>query len=298
MTRRLPGRHLLPALSFLVIPACAPATALVCSAGADRALPSELVETSGAAWSSRDPGVFWTHNDGREGVIYAVDTTGALLAQVELEGTRVRDVEDMAGGACGDAHCLYLADTGDNTERRGTVFLLRLEEPSLEATSATPERFPIRFSGGPRDVEALVVLPGERLFLVTKGRSEPITVYRYPGPLQSDSVALMEPVSALDDEPPSFASRISGGSAIPGRDDLMLIRSYERLILLRFGADGVEPYPDGELNLLPLLEVQGEAVAVHADGRVLLTSEAGPFTPTPGMNLLRCTFPPEQSPGS
>ncbi|UCC26431.1 MAG: hypothetical protein JSU98_04865 [Gemmatimonadales bacterium] len=276
---------------------CARATALVCTAAPGLPLPEEIVETSGAAWSGREAGLFWTHNDGREGVLYAVDTTGALRARVELEGARIRDAEDLAAAPCGDSHCLYLADTGDNQERRSTVQILRLEEPTLEARAATVDRFPVSFPGGPRDVEALVVLSGERIYLVSKGRREPITVYRYPGPLQPDSLVVLEPVRALDDDPPAFASRISGASAVPGRDDLLLIRSYERLRLVEMGEDGPTPYPDGELNLIPLLEAQGEAVAVRADGRVILTSEAGPLTPMPGMRLLQCTFPPERTSG-
>ena len=73
---------------------------------------------------------------------------------------------------------------------------------------------------------------------------------------------------------------------------MILIRSYDRLILVDLDPTGASRHPNGQLNLRPLGEAQGEAVAVRGDGMVVLTSEAGPVSPTPGMHLLRCTFPP------
>jgi hypothetical protein len=220
-----------------------------------------------------------------------VDTTGTVVARVETRGERLRDVEDLATGPCGDEWCLYMADTGDNQERREVVAIHRLREPELVDGVVQRERFRVRFPDGPRDVESLLVLPGERILLVSKGRSEPVTVYRYPGTLTSDSVVVLERVAPLADRPPSFTSRVSGASAIPGRADLVLIRSYTRLILVDVGNGSAALHPDGELNLRPLEEIQGEAVAVRDDGRVVLTSEAGPLQPVPGMHLLQCTFP-------
>ena len=54
--------------------------------------------------------------------------------------------------------------------------------------------------------------------------------------------------------------------------------------------------PGSRLNLMPLGEPQGEAVAVAADGRVVLTSEEGPFSRGAEMRILRCTFHPPESP--
>lgn len=283
---------LLLALPFLAGCAVPAPSVMSCTAGPGHPLPRVMDETSGAAWSSRDPSLFWTHNDGRSGTLYAVDTTGALVATVETTGERLWDVEDLAGGPCGDGYCLYLADTGDNQEERERVAVHRVREPEPGEERVPRSRFEMRFPQGARDVEALVVLPGERLYLVTKGRSDPVTVYRYPGALDSTAVVELEEVGRLGDSPPGFSARVSGGSAIPGADDLLVIRSYERLILLRVTEAGVEAVPDGELNLVPLQEPQGEAVAVRPDGRVVLTTEAGPLSPDPGMHLLRCSWPP------
>lgn len=41
---------------------------------------------------------------------------------------------------------------------------------------------------GPRDIEAMYVLPTDQIFFVTKGRNHPVTIYRYPSPLRSEGV--------------------------------------------------------------------------------------------------------------
>ena len=123
-------------------------------------LPDALDESSGAAVSMVQPGVVWTHNDDGS-TLYAVDSTGALLGSARVR-PRLRDWEDVAVARCG-AHgtCLYLADTGDNAERRpgGHIRLLRAAEPRLPLSDGlAPEVFPLRLPDGPRDVEALFVL--------------------------------------------------------------------------------------------------------------------------------------------
>ncbi|HSG49343.1 MAG TPA: hypothetical protein VLA43_16095, partial [Longimicrobiales bacterium] len=237
-------------------------------------------------------GRFWTLNDGSEGVLYAVDTTGALVARVETRGGRLRDVEDLAGAPCPAGYCLYLADTGDNAERRESVAVYRVAEPAPGAEAVDRTGFPMRFPDGPRDVEALFVLPGERLHLVTKGRNHPPTLYRYPGPLVADSVVTLERLNALGTRSASFTGRITGASWIPGTEDLVMVRSYESLQVYRITDAGMERIRGSELTLRQLQEAQGEAVAAHADGRVLLTSEAGPVASRGTFRILRCQVDP------
>ncbi|MDT8340108.1 MAG: hypothetical protein RQ751_01230 [Longimicrobiales bacterium] len=291
-----PRRRVLLAGTVPVLPVLIPvlagcatgAATLSCLAGETRALPGALDESSGAAWSGRDGGVFWTVNDGGQGDLFAVDTTGALLARIETEGSRLRDVEDLAGAPCPPGYCLYLADTGDNDERRDQVALHRLAEPDLDDDQVERTAFPMRFPDGPRDVEALIVLPGERVFLVTKGRAHPPTVYRYPGPLTADSVRTLEALSVIGRGPSTFMGRITGASHVPGTADQVLIRSYESLTLYRLSDAGLESLPGSRLSLTSLEEAQGEAVAADGSGRVLLTSEAGPLAARGTFRILRC----------
>ena len=165
-------------------------------------LPDVLDETSGLAVGIRDPGRIWTHNDsGHEPRLFALDSAGVLHATVEVN-QRNRDWEDMDRARCGQGSCLYLADTGDNQERRSRVFLYRLPEPDGRADgAASADQFSMQFPDGSRDVEAMYVLPDEKIFFVTKGRNHPITIFRYPPPLRPDTIVTLEPVQVLSSGP-------------------------------------------------------------------------------------------------
>jgi hypothetical protein len=174
------------------------------------------------AVSLRYPGVFWTHNDAGS-VVFALDGEGELLARYPLD-RRMYDWEDIAVSMCGEGDsCLYMADLGDNYEERETqnvpVRLLRASEPDPRAKAngetLVTESFPIRLPDGERDIEALLVFPGERVYAVTKGRNHPVTVYRYPPPLRADTVALEE-VQRLTQRARILPRQVTGGAVSAG----------------------------------------------------------------------------------
>lgn len=288
-----------PVLALVGI-ACAPiATAGPgCSeTGPAVVLPDVLSETSGAAVSRADPGVIWTQVDERA-ELYAVDARGTLLATFPIrrrepvEGREWpdRDWEDMELAPCGEGHsCLYFADTGDNQERRpdGSARIVRVTEPDPEDPGPLEaDVFPVRLPDGARDVEALFVLPGERVHLVTKGRRHAVTVYRYPGPLRADTVTLEE-VQRLSNGPRSLLDQVTGASASED-GSVVAVRTYQALELFEVRADTLARRPSGVVNLRSLQEIQGEAVALGPDGLVALTSEGGPLGGPASMRLLRC----------
>jgi hypothetical protein len=255
--------------------------------GATVLLPAELQETSGVAVSRRDPDVFWTHNDdGAE--VFTIDRGGRVLARHPLS-VEPNDLEDVAVGECAaGVSCLYLADTGDNAERREVVRVLRVREPDepREVGTLRADVFPVRFPDGPRDTEAIFVLPGERVHLVTKGRSHAITVYRYPVPLRPDTVTLEE-VQKLTGGPQSLLDQVTGASASPtGRT--VAIRTYQALRFYGLDGDSLVPVRNGTVNLRLLQEIQGEGVSLSDDGRVLLTAEGGPLGGPAALSELRC----------
>lgn len=278
----LPAVLLACAPLALAAPDCAPVHANV-------RLPDRLVETSGVAFGQPGSGVYWTHNDGPS-ELFAVDSTGALLGSRDV-GLRLRDWEDMAAAPCErHGNCLYLADTGDNAEQRqaGAAKIVRMVEPTpWDAESRTPaEVFPVRFPDGPRDVEAIFVLPGERIHLVTKGRSHPVTVYAYPPPLRSELVTLVE-IQRLTGGPQPLANQVTGAAATRDGSSIA-IRTYQSMAFYRMAGDTLQAVEGGFVNLRSLRESQGEGIALGPDGRVLLTSEGGPFGTPPAMNLLVC----------
>ncbi len=253
-------------------------------------LPAALVETSGAAVSRHDPGLVWTHGDGGSS-LYAVDLAGAVSGHVELPFS-LRDWEDMEVAACPEGSCLYFADTGDNQERRpaGSIRILRGVEPDPRSAGEEldVDVFPLRLPDGPRDVEALFVLPPDRLYLVTKGRRHPLTVYRYPPPLRPDTVTLEE-VQRLSGGPMSLLNQVTGAStSVDGT--VVALRTYQTLEFFGVDGDTLTRRANGVVNLRTLEEIQGEGVALGPDGLVVLTSEGGPLGGPASMRTLRCRF--------
>lgn len=253
------------------------------------ALPASVPESSGAAIGRRDPEVIWTHNDsGGEPTIYAVSRSGQALGQVRLTDAQNYDWEDIAIGQCVAGSCLYLADVGDNPEDRSEIVVYRVDEPAPADTQTAPaEIFRMRYPDRPRDAEAVFVLPGERLYIVSKGRSDAVALFRYPGSLRSDEVVTLERVQEITDSRPSLPDQVTGASASPD-GTMVAIRTYAALHLYGVNGDVLSQSPVLSQSLRTLGEPQGEAVALGRDGDIVLTSEAGQGS-GPSMALIRCT---------
>ena len=270
--------------------------------GSAVALPGSLSETSGVAASILNPALVWTHNDGGRGsFLYALDREGQLRVRVELN-QRNRDWEDIARARCDLGACLYVANTGDNSERRDIISFYRLAEPegvgesNLNADgnvdadrSVEAERYRMVLPDGPRDIEAMYVLPTEQIFFVTKGRNHPVSVYRYPSPLRSEDIVTLVEVQRLTSAPAALPRRVTGASAtLDG--DIVAIRTYESLEFFDV-TEGEQLLKSslGRVNLRTLRESQGEGVAFGADGAVILTSEAV-FGSSPSVTFLSCNL--------
>jgi len=291
------------ALALLAALSCTPGDAGVpgaepaaagCRPAGSRPLPSQVRETSGLALSRRHPGLLWTHNDsGGDPVLFAVDTTGALRARVRVTGAENADWEDVAVGPCPAGECLYVADIGDNEAGRREVVVYRLPEPGPgDAESAPAERLRLRYPGGPRDAEALFLLPPGDLFVVDKGQRGEVSLYRAPAAaLRPGAAATLERVAALGAGEAERLNAVTGASATPD-GKWVAVRSYTALHLfrgddLRAGATA----PVERVDLAPLEEPQGEAVALRADGAVFLSSEAQGKREPGTLSRLACTLP-------
>jgi len=260
-------------------------------------LPGDVKEPSGIAVSLNHPGVLWTHNDAGS-VLFATDAEGSVLARFRVR-PRLQDWEDLALAPCPGARgsCLYLADLGDNYEERTSLKILRLAEPDpatadtlgaghTSAEALRAEVFPVRLPDGPRDIEALLVLPGERILAVSKGRNAAVTVYRYPGTLRPDTVTLEE-VQRLTPGPRILPRQVTGGAVSPDRG-LAALRTYESLRFYEVQSDTLVPLDAGVVNLRPLGEPQGEGIGLGLGGEAFLSSESGPMGGLGSILGLRC----------
>lgn len=269
------------AATLLLLAACgtgsdSPAQEAVCTIAQPLApLPLELSESSGAAAGPQGSEIVWTHNDsGGETTLFAVRTTGQLVASFPVTGAGNRDWEDVTAGPCAGGHCVFIADVGDNEAKREDVSIYRIPEPEPTApATVAAERFRARYPRGARDTESIFVLPSGELYLLTKGRTSPLELYRYPGTLRAGETAQLELVAAFGRDRLALPEQVTGADASPD-GQWIAIRTYQTLRIhpadafLRGDAAGARV-----VDLSALGEPQGEAVTWLDSSRLALTSE-------------------------
>lgn len=236
----------------------------------------DLPEASGVAVSRRSPGRLWAHNDSGDAVLVALDTRGAVTGRVRVSGLKVDDWEAVAVGACPGGSCIYIGDIGDNDARRKRITIHRIPEPSTEDSVAVKDTFHATYPDGAHDAEALLVAPDGGLFIVTKGETDAIGLYRFPRELQPGGTHQLERVGKPR-EPGKAAEteRITDGAVSP--DGTWVVLRTKRGFALHRAADlfGGNWTDAGRVDLKAVGEPQGEGIAIAADGTVYLTGEGG-----------------------
>jgi hypothetical protein len=128
-----------------------------------------ITESSGLAVSVKHEDLAYTINDsGNAPIVFAVKiSTGAVVGTTTITGRTPLDTEAIAIDGDGE---LWVADTGDNRERRTDVALYALPEPGPGRHSVAASRYPLTYPSGPADVETLMINPrtGDK-YVVTKG---------------------------------------------------------------------------------------------------------------------------------
>lgn len=250
-----------------------------------RTTAKALGEASGAVASVANPGTYWTIGDsGNPPELLATDSTGALRGRVTLLGATNVDWESVGLGPCGDERCVYIADTGDNGERRSSVTIYRIPEPVLPGPAAglrvQAERLTVRYPDHPHDVEASGVLPGGELLLVTKGRSGSVVAFNIPSRSWGrGSTAEAVLLDTLPIAPHIGTGRLVTGLAIDSTYRRIAIRTYRDIYLFdRDTTTGqLTPHRWTHCNILGV-EPQGEGIAWDGQGwDFLLVSERGFF---------------------
>ena len=249
-----------------------------------------LRESSGVAVSRAHPGVLWTHNDSGDGpYLYATDLHGRDRGFLLVPGADATDWEDMALGPCPTrtGSCVYLADTGDNLESRPSVTVYAVPEPDPPTgpgdtlrTTGAPAVLQLRYPDGAHDVEAIYVLPqGGALYLVSKGRSGSIGVYRvaraeWAAP--AAGIVKAARLQILDIRPDPGDGRWITGAAIRPDGGLVAIRTYVEIYFFHPGVGGrLTPARERPCEISGLDEPGGgEAIDFLRDSMLVLTSEA------------------------
>ncbi|MEO8478635.1 MAG: hypothetical protein ABI542_03310 [Gemmatimonadota bacterium] len=250
-----------------------------------RTTAKALAEASGAVASVANPGIYWTIGDsGNPPELLATDSTGVLRGRVTMIDATNVDWESVGLGPCGPERCVYIADTGDNGERRESVTIYRIPEPLLPGPTGglrvQAERLTVRYPDHPHDVEATGVLPGGDLLLVTKGRSGAVVAFTVPsrswGRAEGAEAIMLD---TLPITPHAGTGRLVTGLAIDPTYARVAIRTYRDIYLFdRHPTSGrLTPHRWTHCNILGV-EPQGEGIAWDGQGwDFLLISERGFF---------------------
>ena len=275
--------------------AVAQASSVVCRADARaHRLPRDIAETSGLALSQRLPGLVWTHNDrGNQPLLFALDSSFAVVGSVTITGAAITDWEDLETGACAAGQCIYLADIGDNDGKRAHVSIHELPEPDRLGGSVQVARtHNLRYPDRPQDAEAMVRTPDGRLYIVTKGRHGPIRLYRTPLNTASSGIATLELVSEIGPQPRNQRDFVTGAALSPDGNWVALrtyadVRFFPAATFLR--GEAVVP---AIADVSALKQQQGEGIALGDHGVLWLSSEAESKDAHPSIGRLTCELRP------
>lgn len=252
------------------------------------ALPMTVHESSGVAAGG---GVLWTHNDSGDPVLAAVGMDGLPRGAVRVTGAVVEDWEDVAEGPCPAGRCLYVGDIGDNQAARARITVYRVPMPAPgDAASRPAEAFHATYPDGPQDAEALFVTGDGGVFVVSKGETGPIAVYRFPREMTAGAVSRLERVRELAPAQSKRSDRITGAAA--SAEGWVALRTLRSVSFYRAGnlASGAAAEAL-RFDLAPLKEDQGEAVAFGENGVVHLTSEGVKKKDPATLARLVCNLP-------
>ncbi len=251
-----------------------------------------LPEASGLVASQSTPGRFWTHNDSGKPEIFAVDSKGQVTGRVSLAGAALEDWEAMASAPCGNRTCLYIADIGDNDATRKDITIYRVPEPEQPGGSAKVDGvFKASYPDGAHDAETLLAAPDGTLYVVTKGDTGPVALYRFPRELRAGAAVRLEAVGApISKGQPPDTARVTDG-AISADGEWLVLRTRGALTFYR-AADFLKgTFREAHrVDLGALAEPQGEGVAFGPSHAVWVAGEGGGKSQPGTLAALSCTL--------
>ena len=237
---------------------------------------ASIRESSALAASRKQPGIFWTLNDsGNPAQLFAIDSSGQSRGIVAVEGAENRDWEGLALARCRTGDCLYIADTGDNRQRRRSIRIFRVPEPATGSASAPTisvnGSLELTYDDGPRNVEAIFVTPSQDLYLISKERSGGGRLYHVGADAWGSPTG--RAVARFIQElpfPDGLGYQVTDAALHPD-GERVAVRTYRYIVFFRL-RDG-KLVADGPRCDAGGLDALGEGITWLADGRLATTSE-------------------------
>lgn len=132
--------------------------------------PEAFDEASGLDFSIQFADRMYHISDGDDSRLYVSDHSGNIQQTVSIAGFTASDVEDLTVGRCGkETWCVFIADIGDNAEKREWVEIVIVEEVENFGKEVTAvERVRFRYPDGPNDAEAFAIHPDGDLYIMAR----------------------------------------------------------------------------------------------------------------------------------
>jgi hypothetical protein len=254
----------------------------------------ELQEISGMAASRINPNIFWVHNDsGNDSKLFAIDRTGRLRAEFDLQGIKLFDAEDIAvgPGPDKDKSYVYLADIGDNGASREKKYIFRFPEPDFLETDSvfkgnitSIDVLTFDFPDGKRDAETIMIDPIDRDIVIVSKREENVHVYSSPVPGNGNSTLIFNKIAVLPYGNEGYNnSGVTGGDiSTDGKE--VLIKTYSKVYYYRRETNDAlaDVLSQSPIPIDYVFEPQGEAICFGAENEgFYTTSEISPFKIVP-----------------
>lgn len=248
-----------------------------------------IPEASGLVASRATDGRLWAHNDSGKPEIFALDTNGKVAARLTVTGAQIDDWEAMASAPCEGGHCLFLADIGDNDATRRSISVYRVPEPQAgSGTARVNAVYRATYPDGAHDAETLLAGPDGSLYIVTKGDTGAVALYRFPKQLRTDVTMQLERVGVLSDKQPAEDARITDG-AVSADGKSVVLRTTSTLTFYP-AADFLKGQfrESRRVDLTSLGEPQGEAVSFGKGNVVYVAGEGGGKSQPGTLAVLTC----------
>ncbi|WP_246539053.1 hypothetical protein [Litoribacter ruber] len=242
---------------------------------------STLTEASGLAYSRKNPGYIWTHQDsGNDNLIFLLDAnTAETVAAYRIPGIFNRDWEDMeiGPGPQDGVDYIYLGEIGDNRQAFSTYKIYRFEEPLFEeahrgevvALEWDFDTIEYRYPDKSHDAEALMVDPVTKDIYIATKRDFRAMVFVAPYPQPVDELMTLTHVGNL-----GFTRALAGTVSVDGNE--VLIKDDARIFYWqRNEGESFAKMLARTPKLAPYnpVEPQGEAVCFDLDGGYFTLSE-------------------------
>ncbi|RFZ83345.1 hypothetical protein DYU05_14515 [Mucilaginibacter terrenus] len=248
-------------------------------------------ETSGVAASSINPDIYYIHNDsGDTSRFFAITPDGKLHTTIYYQGHKQHlgalDCEDISvgpGPVKGKSY-VYIGDIGDNGASRKFITIYRAEEKRswLKDTVAhvVPSPINLQYPDAPKDAEAMMVDPIEKLFYIVTKRYDSVSVYTSPLAYKNDDTVKMTFRTRLFFKGIKPFKWITAGD-ISKDGQKILLKSYEKVYYwTRRPNEAVwQAMRRPPLELPYKQEKQGEAIGFTPDGKGYYTISEGVFSP-------------------